>query len=224
MKTTRPNYGVGIAFVILLIWVVTLSYSIVFHTINWTNPLNYLLVLAIMHLYTGLFITAHDAMHGSISSAKWLNNLLGWICTFLYAFFPLHNLRKKHFLHHKEVGEERDPDVYHKPFLLWYFTFIKNYFRWWQLLIYAVTFNVLKLWINEANLILFWIIPSLLSTLQLFYFGTYLPHRNTPNNKHKSATLSKNHLIAFLSCYFFGYHYEHHESPQVPWWMLWKTK
>jgi beta-carotene ketolase (CrtW type) len=27
-----------------------------------------------------------------------------------------------------------------------------------------------------------------------------------------------------LSCYFFGYHYEHHESPQTPWWKLYQIK
>jgi beta-carotene/zeaxanthin 4-ketolase len=26
------------------------------------------------------------------------------------------------------------------------------------------------------------------------------------------------------SCYFFGYHWEHHHSPATPWWELWKVK
>jgi beta-carotene ketolase (CrtW type) len=25
---------------------------------------------------------------------------------------------------------------------------------------------------------------------------------------------------AFISCYFFGYHYEHHDQPYLPWWKL----
>jgi beta-carotene ketolase (CrtW type) len=29
---------------------------------------------------------------------------------------------------------------------------------------------------------------------------------------------------AFVSCYFFGYHYEHHDSPATPWWLLWRVK
>jgi beta-carotene ketolase (CrtW type) len=27
-----------------------------------------------------------------------------------------------------------------------------------------------------------------------------------------------------LSCYFFGYHFEHHDSPGTPWWRLWRVK
>jgi beta-carotene ketolase (CrtW type) len=27
-----------------------------------------------------------------------------------------------------------------------------------------------------------------------------------------------------ISCYFFGYHFEHHESPQTPWWRLYQSK
>jgi fatty acid desaturase len=27
-----------------------------------------------------------------------------------------------------------------------------------------------------------------------------------------------------LTCYFFGYHWEHHEAPGIPWWQLYLTK
>jgi len=109
-------------------------------------------------------------------------------------------------------------------FFRWYFSFITNYVTVWQILLMAVTYNVMKLWFPYENLILFWIVPAVLSTFQLFYFGTYLPHRGEHNNKHKSGTLSNNHVWAFLSCYFFGYHYEHHDSPGTPWWRLWRVK
>nr|MBA2748547.1 fatty acid desaturase [Tatlockia sp.] len=26
--------------------------------------------------------------------------------------------------------------------------------------------------------------------------------------------------LSFITCYHFGYHYEHHEHPDVPWWGL----
>ncbi|MFW6276162.1 MAG: fatty acid desaturase, partial [Bacteroidota bacterium] len=70
-------------------------------------------------------------------------------------------------------------------------------------------------------------LPALLSTLQLFYFGTYLPHRKPHTHdmgRHRARTQSKNHLWAMLSCYFFGYHTEHHESPGTPWWQLYTKK
>ena len=177
-----------------------------------------------MHLYTGLFITAHDGMHGTISSISPLNYFLGTLCTASYALFSFKKLNTSHHKHHDFVGEDEDPDVHNHGFFKWYFTFMKNYLSIYQIIGMAIVFNVLNLWFPVENLILFWVVPSLLSTLQLFYFGTYVPHKNTPANKHKSTTLKKNHIWAFITCYFFGYHYEHHEYPWVPWWKLYKIK
>lgn len=175
-----------------------------------------------MHLYTGLFITAHDAMHGTVSANRFLNNWIGYTCTFLYALFWYPQLYTKHHQHHSHVHTVHDPDYHHGSFLTWYFTFIKNYLSIWQIIAMAVLFNILKLWIPQANLLLFWVVPSLLSTVQLFYFGTYQPHRGEHDNRHQSRSQRKNHLAAFFSCYFFGYHYEHHDSPGIPWWLLWR--
>ena len=130
----------------------------------------------------------------------------------------------KHHEHHRHVHSDADPDFHKGNFFNWYFHFITAYLSWWQVVAMAAIFNLLKLWIEPENLLLYWVIPSLLSTLQLFYFGTYLPHRGEPNNKHHSRSLKKNHLFSFLSCYFFGYHYEHHDSPATPWWKLWQAK
>jgi beta-carotene ketolase (CrtW type) len=76
------------------------------------------------------------------------------------------------------------------------------------------------------NLIVFWEIPAILSTLQLFYFGTYLPHRGEhhPTDKFKAKSQKLNHFLAFITCYFFGYHHEHHAYPYLPWWNLAKAK
>jgi beta-carotene ketolase (CrtW type) len=51
-----------------------------------------------------------------------------------------------------------------------------------------------------------------------------MPHHGEHENKHQSATLKKNHFLAFITCYFFGYHFEHHDSPGTPWWKLWQLK
>lgn len=215
--------GVFVAALVIGTWltciILLMRWEVIF-----TNPLNYLFILVQMHLYTGLFITAHDAMHGTVSSNKKVNNFIGQLCTALYAVFPFKKLSIKHHEHHKYVHTDNDPDYYHGSFLGWYVTFIKEYISWWQIVLMAVIFNVLKLWIAEINLMLFWVLPSLLSTLQLFYFGTWLPHHGSHINKHQSRTQNKNHVRAFLSCYFFGYHYEHHDSPGTPWWKLWKMK
>jgi beta-carotene ketolase (CrtW type) len=69
-------------------------------------------------------------------------------------------------------------------------------------------------------------VPPILSSLQLFYFGTYLPHKNPEaiENTYRSRTQNIHVFWGFVSCYFFGYHYEHHSKPFLPWWRLWKEK
>jgi beta-carotene ketolase (CrtW type) len=223
MKKLKAHTGVWIALIVLATWAVSL-FSLLGWVFSWTNPLTYLCILVQMHLYTGLFITAHDAMHGTVSTNKTLNNFIGGLCTMLYALFPFGKLYTKHHEHHRHVHSDADPDYYEGGFLAWYINFIKTYITWWQVAIMAGIFNVLKFWIAEPNLIIFWVLPSLLSTLQLFYFGTWLPHHGEHSNKHQSRSFRKNHLLAFLSCYFFGYHYEHHDSPGTPWWRLWELK
>lgn len=212
------------ALIIITLWMVSMMMLMRFD-FSFTNPLVYVLVLVQMHLYTGLFITAHDAMHGTVAPKnKTLNNFIGQVCTLFYAVFPFQKLNAEHQKHHKFVHTKEDPDYYEGNFFTWYFKFIKQYLSWWQILVMAIIYNVLKLFIAEKNLLMFWVAPSLLSTLQLFYFGTYLPHKGEHQNIHQSKTQSKNHIWAFLTCYFFGYQYEHHESPSTPWWKLWKMK
>jgi beta-carotene ketolase (CrtW type) len=212
MHKPTPYIGTFIALIILLCWALSTTLLMQWQ-INYANPVVYFFMLLQMHLYTGLFITAHDAMHGTVSPNKTLNNSIGYTATLFYAAFWYPKLYTKHHQHHQQGG-----------FISWYIRFIRNYLSIWQVVFMAVLFNVLKLWIPQANLLLFWVAPSLLSTLQLFYFGTYLPHRGEHSNKHQSRSQAKNHVMAFLSCYFFGYHYEHHDSPGTPWWLLWRMK
>lgn len=216
--------GLLIGWGIIALWGTSLIFLLSI-AINWSNPLTYVAVLLQMHLYTGLFITAHDAMHGIVSSNKKLNHLTGWVSAVLFSYNFYWKLFPKHHEHHRYVATDQDPD-YHPSgrFLIWYFSFIKQYVTIWQILLMAVTFNVLKLFIPTENLIVFWMVPAILSTLQLFFFGTYLPHRGESANNHHSHSQSKNHLWAFFSCYFFGYHFEHHDSPGTPWWRLWRIK
>ena len=216
--------GLLIAWSIILLWAISLVFWIQFE-ISWTNPLTYLGILIQMHLYTGLFITAHDAMHGVVSSHKQINHATGWIAAILFSYNFYWKLFPKHHQHHRHVATDEDPDCHASGnFLIWYLSFIRQYVSIWQILLMAVSFNVLKLWLPTENLIVFWMLPAILSTLQLFYFGTYLPHRGESDNAHHSRSQAKNHVWAFLSCYFFGYHFEHHDSPGTPWWRLWREK
>lgn len=223
-KSSKNSKGVYIALLIIGVWFISL-YFLLQIQVNFWNPLVYLGIAVQMHLYTGLFITAHDAMHGLVSEKKRLNHGIGWFSALLFSYNFYWKLFPKHHEHHRFVATENDPD-YHpsQNFFIWYWSFITTYVSIWQVLLMAVTFNVLKLFIPQVNLIVFWMIPAILATLQLFYFGTYLPHKGNHTNKHHSGSQAKNHIWAFISCYFFGYHYEHHDSPGTPWWRLWEVK
>jgi beta-carotene ketolase (CrtW type) len=224
-KSVDP-LGAVIGTFLIASWFISLYYLLQWN-IDYTSGLTYLAIFLQTHLYTGLFITAHDAMHGTVSKSKTINAWFGRITAMLFAFNFYDQLIKKHHMHHRFVASHDDPD-YHESgnFWIWYGNFIKRYISIKQLVLITIAMQVMLLFFPLENLLIFWVLPSLLSTSQLFYFGTYLPHKDGHHspNKHKSGTLKKNHLWAFISCYFFGYHFEHHDAPGVPWWRLWQVK
>ncbi|MDF7817106.1 fatty acid desaturase [Runella sp. MFBS21] len=221
------NRGLWIAFIVLGCWGGSLWF-LLHYPLHFNDPLVYLFVLVQMHLYTGVFITAHDAIHGVVSPRyKSLNYWIGFISASLFAFNNFKTLSSKHHLHHKHAATPDDPDYHdgHPHFFLWFIAFAKEYISIGQIVLMAITYNILKLWFPWENLVVFWMIPAVLSTFQLFYFGTYLPHRGEHHNPPLNArSQSLNHLKAFLSCYFFGYHLEHHAYPYLPWWQLPKAR
>ena len=221
--------GIVVALIIMGAWGGHLAHILQYVDVSLTNPWLYLHMLIQGYLYTGLFITGHDAMHRSVSSVKWINNAIGYASVFLFAGLSYRRLIKNHWDHHRYPGTEKDPDFHVKSqnFFAWWFAFMMRYTTVFQIVVMAVAFNVLKIWVEIPALIVFWIVPAFLGTFQLFYFGTFLPHRRPHTEemgKHRARTQRKNHLWAMLSCYFFGYHYEHHATPGTPWWKLYKVK
>jgi beta-carotene ketolase (CrtW type) len=221
------NKGIYVASLVIMSWLAFIIFAFNYDTYLF-NPWNVLIILILTHLYTGLFITAHDAMHGTVCRSPKLNDVIGTICVILYACFSYKKIKEKHHSHHKHVSTEEDPDYHDDSFFVWFWKFMRNYMVVRQLLLMAVLYNIMNLvgGIPKINLILFWIVPPILSALQLFYFGTYLPHKNPEeiDNSYKSRTQNINLFLGFISCYFFGYHYEHHAKPSIPWWRLWKEK
>lgn len=221
--------GLFIAIVVILAWLGHLFYSLVFVEPELTNAWMYIHVLLQGYLFTGLFITGHDAMHGTVSENRLINNAIGWTSTFLFAGLLYNKLIKNHGLHHQYPAQEQDPDFYtgSQKFFRWFAVFMYRYVTIWQILIMAALYNVLLIWFDDPNLLVFWITPALLGTLQMFYFGVYDPHKKPHKETMKpynARTLKKNHFLAMVSCYFFGYHYEHHSTPRVPWWKLHQKK
>jgi beta-carotene ketolase (CrtW type) len=181
--------------------------------------------------HTGLFVTAHDAMHGTVSiDHPRLNHLMGRLCTTLYAFLPYSALQSKHQLHHQHPATELDPDFCEQGIGRWYLQFMRGYLvgvpcqQIGTLLLGMAAVFIGLYWLGQvsiANLLLFWVLPILLSSLQLFYFGTFLPHHSPATlGRHRSRSSNFSTLWSLLTCYHFGYHWEHHEYPQLPWYKL----
>ena len=187
-----------------------------------------LAVAAQTFLHTGLFITAHDAMHRVVCwRSRRLNDALGALALGCYALFSLKALRTSHRRHHAHPASPDDPDFHdgqRRGFWGWYATFIWRHLSLWQVVGMAAVFNVLAhgLGVPEPRLLVFWVAPALLSTLQLFYFGTYLPHRHPEGSmdRHRARSNAMPPWLSLLTCYHFGYHWEHHAYPHAPWWAL----
>jgi beta-carotene/zeaxanthin 4-ketolase len=193
-------------------------------------PSTFLILLAVRtFLQTGLFITAHDAMHGTIVPGQpVVNRAIGQLCVILYALLPYNLLYVNHQLHHRYPATERDPDFctsagcsgWH-----WYLRFISSYLKqvWPTWLLGMVTLWTGLVWTGWSipKILLLWLLPLWLSSLQLFYFGTFQPHRwrePRPSLEVRSSSLPL--IWSLLTCYHFGYHLEHHEYPHLPWYKL----
>lgn len=193
----------------------------------WAVPL---LVLVQAWVCTGLFIIAHDAMHGSFAPGRpRLNTAAGTVALAVYACLNFRNLRTAHFLHHKHAGLEGDPDFHPgrpRAFVPWLLRFFAGYYTHtqlaWLTLVAILYMGLGGAWIG--NIVVFWAFPALLAMLQLFYFGTYLPHRHRDEpfpDRHRARSNGMGRAAALFSCYNFGaYHHEHHLWPDTPWWGL----
>lgn len=180
-------------------------------------------------LSVGLFIVAHDAMHGALAPFRpRVNRWVGRLCLALYAGLFYDRLLPKHFAHHRAPGTAQDPDFdadHPRAFLPWYLTFMREYISWREILVLAVAFNVYVHVIGAPleSMLVFWAAPAVLSSLQIFYFGTYLPHREEDEafgDAHRTRSNDYPWLVSLLTCFHFGYHHEHHLQPNVPWWRL----
>jgi beta-carotene/zeaxanthin 4-ketolase len=221
--------GILIAMTIISIWAISLVFLLSFDISKLKLWMLCALVLWQTFLYTGLFITSHDAMHGLVfpQSPK-INHLVGMFSISFYGLLPYQKLLKKHWLHHHNPATKIDPDFHdgeHKTFLAWYFYFMKSYWSWGQVIALTCIYHLANhlLHIPHENLISFWVFPSLLSSLQLFYFGTFLPHSEPVGGyiqPHCAQTIDRPIWWSFLTCYHFGYHKEHHEYPHIAWWQL----
>jgi beta-carotene ketolase (CrtW type) len=230
-RSRQTAIGIALAGAVAGTWAALHVYAVFFHPLDtgagWAAAP--ILVLALCWLDVGLFIVAHDCMHGSLAPGRpSLNRWAGRIALALYAGFSYDRLLPKHFAHHKAAGTRDDPDYsadHPRHFWRWYLAFFRQYFglREFAMLTGLVAFYVFVLSAPYPNLLLFWALPAILSSLQLFLFGTFLPHRLDEEDfpdRHRARSNGYNGLLSLLTCFHFGYHHEHHRAPNVPWWRL----
>ncbi len=182
-------------------------------------------------LQTGLFIIGHDAMHGVLLPLQARSNQrLGQLALALYACLPYQRCLRNHRQHHQAPGSCHDPDVQAGAGpLAWYGRFMAGYLSVGQMAALLTSWAVCLLVASHHSatpgltVVLVCILPLALSSLQLFAFGTYLPHRGAGlalGSGHQARSLDLPVWLSFLACYHFGYHREHHQTPSLPWFAL----
>jgi beta-carotene ketolase (CrtW type) len=233
VRRQSSHQGIVVSSLVITSWATVFSHAMFSHGLSVAETIAH--IAAIEFLSTGLFITAHDAMHGVVSpNHRKLNDVIGATCLTLYAGFDFNELRTKHWEHHNECGTPgADPDFHNgtnDAFVPWFIRFMTTYMTWGQF-VKLQAFAILLMWagVSQEKLLMFWALPGLLSATRLFYFGTYLPHRpdETSWNEREghmppACTRSSDapQWLSFLRCYHFDYHREHHEHPYTPWWGL----
>jgi beta-carotene/zeaxanthin 4-ketolase len=228
-----PNQGLiglALAATMFAVWLGVHFWAMFVFRIDWANwPLVPLIFALQCWLSVGMFIVAHDAMHGSLAPGRaQLNSAIGAVVLFLYAGFGWRKMRDAHLDHHRAVGTAGDPDFNAdnpRDFWPWYAQFLKRYFGWQSMaFVWSVVLTYFFLLdVPPQNIALLYGFPAITSSLQLFYFGTYRPHRHEASafpDHHNARTNDYGTLASLFSCFHFGYHHEHHLSPGIPWWAL----
>ena len=106
---SKPDYawtGVGVAASTIAAWFCLLRHALRLHVaatdVAATSGGHLAAVfVALVGAYTGMFITAHDAMHGLVAPTRpALNHGLGRLCALLFAAFDYEALHTAHWQHH----------------------------------------------------------------------------------------------------------------------------
>jgi beta-carotene/zeaxanthin 4-ketolase len=224
--------SISIAAIIVTLWFLSAYIGLfVLPDIKTLSLVGVLAMVAVRaFLHTGLFILAHDAMHGTLMPAyPKLNDWVGSFILGLYSMLSYRQMRACHHQHHRTPAQQSDPDYYGGRLLPWYVKFMWRYVQGRQgwvifcgmsFLFYPLLF---VFQVPLLNAVLFWLLPQALSSLQLFYFGTYRPHKMPMGgytNRHRAKSSDASPLLSFFSCYHFDYHWEHHQYPHLPWYKL----
>jgi beta-carotene/zeaxanthin 4-ketolase len=182
-------------------------------------------------LSVGVFVLAHDCMHNSFAPLRpKVNEVVGNICLLSFMGFSYHKMLTAHKAHHRHVGTDQDPDFdldHQSQVWGWYWSFMGKYML--DMKTFCVTSAVIMAYAflmqeRAAYVYAYWMLPCAIASFQLFYYGTYLPHRQEEKmpftDKLNTRSLLMPTWLSLLTSYHFGYHHHHHSRPFIPWWGL----
>lgn len=221
-RARAERFGLLVAVTVLACWLASVVGGVLLLR---TSVAFVPLVVAVRALLnTGVFITAHDAMHGLVAPTRpALNDAIGALCLGLFAFLPYRRMRDAHHEHHRIPARAGDPDFVDGSFVRWFLGFFFGYVSAPIIVLNALLLIGLSLvGMPLPALLAVLVVPAFLSALQLFTFGTWLPHRPGADlvDDHRARSADVPPVLSFLACFHFGYHWEHHDEPWTPWWRL----
>lgn len=195
-----------------------------------------------------IYITAHDAAHGSIARARWVNDWVGRVAiVVLTPFIAFAAYRYLHLQHHRATNEpDADPDMW------------ASGERWWELVLRFATIDlaywafylrrlstrpgkevveaIVSLGVSIAiivalsmvghgkDVLLFWILPGRLAIFALALLLDYLPHYPHAVAQKDNAYRATNVRVGgerWLSPLMLwqNYHLVHHLYPREPFYL-----
>lgn len=218
--------GLLISAFIATLWFASFSLSLRIEIEETSSLVIIAIFLCRTFFQTGMFVVAHDATHGNVfpGNPKW-NSAIARAALFCCGGISYKVWKVNHEKHHARPSHPDDPDFHNgdlSGFVCWYLNFSKAYFPQFESLVYVSRLAFLcisiSLWLNISlwTVLFFVVLPTVLSSMQLFLFGTYLPHRE----EYCIKSYYFPPFISFIACYNFSYHLEHHKYPNVPWYLL----
>lgn len=201
------------------------------------------MVLGTIAAYIG-FTPVHESVHGNVSRFRWVNHIVGHLCTLplLGAFLPYCFLHQEHHRHTND--DKHDPDIWCGRGRKWLLPlrwatqdigYLQHYFRNWPT----------RPWIERLNLIgcatvfvtialtslilapdlflalLFgWFIPARLALFILAATFSWLPH--APHEDHSPYLATSVRSSSWLTWLLLGqnFHLVHHLEPRIPFYRL----
>ncbi len=182
------------------------------------------------------FTLWHEAVHGTVSNRRWVNNTVGVLGMFPY-LTPYFMQKFIHLDHHKYLNQSsKDPNQIYAAGPFWQLPF--RYLRAIAyakkvlaedprnqnmrisdtaiLILVALIFGV-SIWQSFfLDLLCLWILPLIIGKLFMDWYINYLPHTGLPPDRFLGTRIiDVKWFTPLVLCH--NYHAIHHLWPKVPW-------